>query len=391
MTYQSDPTLVAEIRKYGNFDTNACLQCGSCTAVCDLNNDIAAFPRRTIRYALLGLKEPLLRSLDPWLCYYCGDCSTTCPRETEPGEAMMTLRRYLTAQYDWTGLSSRIYKSRLWEIGALTLVSALVFALVALYHLYVYRRDDYAEMMGFGEFSLTSMGLEHMFGLIYDFTLVVCLLPLVVLLLNGFRMYWYTMRGEGRAGSSRPYLRQAKTLLLHAAAQLRFRDCTDRWPWLIHFSLVIGCVLKLVLVVFFLEWFQTDTVHPLYHPQRWLGYLATAAIFFGAGGMLLGRIRRRRSVHKFSQLSDWTFPLLLVLTALSGILVHIFRCLGLELTTHYTYAVHLMIAVPMLVVGIPFGKWSHMFYRPLAIYFHSVQEQVPVKQVQKEVILGHAT
>ncbi len=93
----------------------------------------------------------------------------------------------------------------------------------------------------------------------------------------------------------------------------------------------------------------------------------------------------------FSELSDWTFPILLLLTTLSGILVHIFRYLGLELTTHYTYAVHLMIAVPMLVIEIPFGKWSHVFYRPLAIYFQSVKEQASGNQAQEEVILEHAT
>ena len=105
---KSDPALVSEIRKYGKFDTNACFQCGSCTITCDLTTNSASFPRKLVRYALLGLKKPLLSSLEPWLCYYCGDCSVTCPRQTEPGEAMMTLRRYLTAQYDWTGLSSKL-------------------------------------------------------------------------------------------------------------------------------------------------------------------------------------------------------------------------------------------------------------------------------------------
>jgi heterodisulfide reductase subunit C len=38
--------------------------------------------------------------LDPWLCYYCGDCSATCPKAAEPGETMMAARRWLTAQYD---------------------------------------------------------------------------------------------------------------------------------------------------------------------------------------------------------------------------------------------------------------------------------------------------
>jgi len=134
MIIKSDLTLAAEVRKYGKFDTNACLQCGSCTIICDLTTDSASFPRRTIQYTLMGLKKLLKSSLEPWLCYYCGDCSTTCPRQTEPGESMMTFRRYLTAQYDWTGLSSRLYQSKVWELGALLVVGAFITFLIWLLH-----------------------------------------------------------------------------------------------------------------------------------------------------------------------------------------------------------------------------------------------------------------
>ncbi|TET83112.1 MAG: 4Fe-4S ferredoxin, partial [Desulfobacteraceae bacterium] len=90
---KSDPTLLAEVRNYGEFDPNACLQCGSCTVTCDLVKGSASFPRKIMRYTTFGLRKLLKSSVEPWLCYYCGDCSTACPRETEPGEAMMTLRR----------------------------------------------------------------------------------------------------------------------------------------------------------------------------------------------------------------------------------------------------------------------------------------------------------
>ncbi|HEX5641777.1 MAG TPA: hypothetical protein VFZ86_05475, partial [Thermoleophilia bacterium] len=37
------------------------------------------------------------------------------------------------------------------------------------------------------------------------------------------------------------------------------------------------------------------------------------------------------------------------------------------------YIIHLMGVVPMLVLEVPFGKWAHLAYRPLAIYFSRVQ------------------
>ena len=37
----------------------------------------------------------------------------------------------------------------------------------------------------------------------------------------------------------------------------------------------------------------------------------------------------------------------------------------------------------MLVLEVPFGKWSHLAYRPVAIYLLRVQEKA--EQLEKEV------
>ncbi len=91
----------------------------------------------------------------------------------------------------------------------------------------------------------------------------------------------------------------------------------------------------------------------------------------------------KREIHKSSDLEDWIFPTLLFSTAVTGIVVHILRYLGLELATHYAFAVHMMITVPMLVIEMPFGKWTHMIYRPLALYFQSLKEKTQ-EQVSTE-------
>ena len=43
--------------------------------------------------------------------------------------------------------------------------------------------------------------------------------------------------------------------------------------------------------------------------------------------------------------------------------------------TYWLYVIHLMIAVPMLVVEVPFGKWSHLLYRPVALYLMAVERR----------------
>jgi len=41
--------------------------------------------------------------------------------------------------------------------------------------------------------------------------------------------------------------------------------------------------------------------------------------------------------------------------------------------SYYTYIIHLAILVPMIVIEVPFSKWSHLAYRPFAIYFSKLK------------------
>jgi len=397
---KSDPTLLAEVRNYGDFDPNACLQCGSCTVSCDLVKGSASFPRRIMRYTTFGLRKLLKSSVEPWLCYYCGDCSAACPRETEPGEAMMTLRRFLTAQYDWTGLSAKLYKSKAWEFGAIFVVAAIMSLLIWFFHgPLVTERVE-----------LNTFAPVHM---VHTFDLILFAVLAFFLFTNSFRMYWFIMQqtdsvrisdivrgikqngfgftmhqGEKIKIPLHVFITEAWTGVWNFFSQKLFLKCANNvGRWLKHFLLVSGYVLMLFLVVVLLLWFQTDNIYPITHPQRWLGYYATAVLLFGTVEIIIGRIKKREQIHKFSDFSDWMFPILLLLTTVTGILVHTFRYMGLPLATYYMYAVHLVIAVAMLVIEVPFGKWAHMLYRPLAIYLHNVREKALERKVPEEAVL----
>jgi ferredoxin len=369
MTYDCDPTFLADVRRYGKFDVAGCFNCGSCTLSCDLAGDHASFPRRSTRQVLMGLRQAVDESLDPWICHDCGDCSTTCPRETEPRAAMMTLRRYLTSVYDWTGIASLINRSKIWHIGSLLFAAFVVFLLIVFYHVW-------AAKMSLADFK-NPLPLSHMFPLITYFTWAVILFPLLILLTNAFRMYLLTVhRKEGYPPSLSDWFSEVKTFFLHFFTYKKMAECpTEKGRWLPHLLLGIGCMVMLFLKVFALQWFQTDTVHPLYHPQRWIGYIATAFMIYGTVDILAGRMSKNREIYKSSDFSDWNLPVLLLATAVSGIVVHLCRIAELELATHYAYAIHLIIAVPMLVVEMAFGKWTHMLYRPLALYFQSLKEK----------------
>ncbi len=381
------PGFVKEIRAFGRFDTEGCLNCGSCTVVCTLSNGHASFPRKPIQQALLGLKRSLLGALEPWLCHDCGECATTCPRQTEPRESMMTLRRYLISQYDVTGISSRIFRSRIWEIAAIIVVSAIVFALVAWYHVY------YVEMP-VEDFVTTPFGLEHMFPMITYFTYVVFLLPLCIMAVNAFRMYRWTMgRTQDVKVPLHFYLQEAGTFIIHLFSHRNLKQCRDdsnERRWIEHWLLGTGTVIMCVVVFFFLSWFQTDAFYPLYHPQRWLGYIATGMMVAAPLHILVSRVRKHSERHKFSEMTDMILPIMLLLVAVSGIAVHVFRYAEWALTCHYAYALHLAITVPLLLIEMPFGKWSHVLYRPLALYFQSVKERAIASAPMAEAQGGEA-
>jgi quinone-modifying oxidoreductase subunit QmoC len=363
MVARVDPTLMEELKAYGAVGIEKCFNCGNCTAICPLTSDAHPFPRNMIRLTQIGLEERLLANSDPWLCYYCGDCSATCPRGAEPGETMMSLRRWLTARYDWTGLARKFYLSRMWEVGSISLVGIFVVLLFLFFHGPVVA--DRVELNTFAPVPIIHLLDWIMAGGLLFF-----------LLTNLYRMHSFVMGQHPKVQPALSlYLGEAWRLVYHFFTQERFSQCESRKRWINHMLLVSGYVLMLILIVAFLPWFQTDNLYPLYHPQRWLGYYATIVILYGAGEALWGRIRKGHQMHRFSHLSDWIFPILLILGAATGILVHAFRYLSLPLPTYYTYVIHLAFMVPMLVLEVPFGKWSHLAYRPFAIYLQTVKEK----------------
>jgi hypothetical protein len=183
------------------------------------------------------------------------------------------------------------------------------------------------------------------------------------------------------------YLAQMPTFLVHFFTQKRWRRCgseQSKGRWLSHVILVTGYLSMLTLVLVLLRWFQTDEVYPFYHPQRLWGYYATGALLYATVSFMVSRWRKADPIHRFSEASDWIFLIMLFLTTLTGIVMHALRLAGLPMATYMSYVIHLAIAVPMLVVEVPFGKWAHLLYRPLALYLTSVKEAAVLRTKQAE-------
>ena len=342
MSQRVDPNLMKELESYGvkKKDWNACFHCGNCTAVCPLTEQGSMFPRKGIRSMQMGLKDKLAAGVEPWLCYYCGDCSDTCPRDANPGEMMMALRRWLTSVYDWTGLSGKLYRSKPLHLAV---VSFLFFAVLAVFFIFakIPLLSDPANVQ------LNSFAPVHVIELADHIMLAVLSFFLLSNMLNMFIKV--VIKDKSVKIPIHLYFKEVWLAIWNFFTQWSFRKCEGKLYWFAHLFLMLSYMAMFSLIVLFLGWFQTDTIHPITHPQRWIGYIITAGLIFGSLYFMIGRARKKDRKFKFSHHSDWIWLFLLFMIAITGILIHIFRINGMAHLTYYTYALHLAFEVPMVV------------------------------------------
>jgi quinone-modifying oxidoreductase, subunit QmoC len=386
MATSVDPGLLKKLEKFGVKDAATCFNCGNCTAVCSLSTESTPFPRKVIRYLQIGAEEKLLHSPEPWLCYYCGDCSDTCPRDADPGEVMMGLRRYLTARYDITGISKLFYTSKVFEILSILFVAFLVGV-----GFYLFHGPIITDKVALNQFASSHVieVLDLLMLVVLSFFLLTNALRMAKAVLGAPEQYTQIKDPEdGENGRSKTprwngiprsiFITEIKELLVHFLTQKRFKGCgskEQKMQWFVHLLIMTGYSSIFILVVVFLRWFQRDEILPLWNPVRLIGYYGTFAILYGTTYAMFGRLKKSKTVYAHSHSSDWAFLILLWLTTFTGIIIHCTRLLEMPLSTYTIYVIHMMIAVPMLIVEVPFAKWAHLCYRPMAIYLMRVKER----------------
>jgi quinone-modifying oxidoreductase, subunit QmoC len=360
MAIRANPKLIDELEIYGAQDVSKCYHCGNCSATCPFSEEPYILPRRSMRSLQMGLEKKLESDLEPWLCYYCGECSEECPRDAEPGETMMSLRRWLTARYDFTGISRAFYRS-----GRTELIAILVVALLTGIGFLAF---------GFSQGSISNYGafLPSHYVHIFDWTLA-CVL-LAFLIPNCMRMWWFTI---GRDKSVHiPFTAYVKWLFIlpvHFVTQKRMAKCERKRPWVIHLVLMLSYVTMLILIMFFL--FEMASGPSINWWVHGFGLAAAAGLLITTIFALRGRAIGSEPQYQHSHETDWIFLYLLVIVAGTGVLQFILHRSGLDTAANITYVVHLMGVVPMLGLEVPFSKWAHLAYRPLAMYFADLKAE----------------
>jgi len=374
MAIRVNPGYIDVLDQYGAEDVQLCYQCGDCSTICSHADDIYRFPRKSMRYLQMGLEEKLETSLEPWLCYYCGQCSEQCPREADPGETMMSLRRWLISRYDITGIASQFFRSKSSEI--LTVIFIALFT------------GAYLLFYGFSNGSLQIYDGEGAFlpsSFIHVFDLIIGGIMFLFLWLGALRMWYFTMV----KGTSTPvpwwlYFTKLYEMPLHFLTQKRYAECEDNgkskvnMPWLIHFGLAMGYTFMIVLIMIFIEPFQAGPKIQWY--VHIFGYLASVGLLGGCIYFIRQRFRKIEHIqYKKTHSTDWMFIILLIIIVITGIVQHILHRTGLLELANITYVIHLMAVIPWFL-RMPFSKWAHLVYRPFAMYFAAIRRAAFMRQ-----------
>ncbi len=179
---------------------------------------------------------------------------------------MMSLRRWLTARYDFTGISRLFYRSWKAELGGILLLAPADRDRLLLVrdqrcggngggnmNYYVTTGPDHKAFLPSGNYG----GDGSFFGFgwnvhIFDWIMGGVLGGL--LLINCARMWWFTT--GSRKDLKIPlftYIKHAFLLPWHFLTQKRYSECDRKSPWLIHLVLMLSYLTLLVLIMFFLH------------------------------------------------------------------------------------------------------------------------------------------
>jgi hypothetical protein len=279
---------------------------------------------------------------------------------------MMSLRRWLIARYDFTGIARQFYVSKASEITAVVIV-ALLTGIGFLWYGFTFGNINIYD----GEGAFLPSPFIHTFDLTLGSILG------IILLINAFRMWRITLYNERVVHI--PwwlYIKRIYQIPWHFFTQKRYAECESKrpkrvfMPWIVHLALMLGYVIMLVLVMAFIEQLQRGP--DIFWPVHIFGYAATIGLVIGTIYFIRSRIIKSNQVqYKKSHSTDWVFVILLFIIVVTGIIQHLFHRGGMLEAANITYVIHLMAVVPWLL-RMPFTKWAHLVYRPLAMYFADV-------------------
>jgi quinone-modifying oxidoreductase subunit QmoC len=352
---EPDPSFTRNVIAAGAGDLKkCCLECGVCTAACDLAPEEAPFPRQQMVYAQWGLEEKALGDPAIWLCHDCGDCTERCPKGARPGDVMAALRREAIKAYAFPRFMGELVAK---PQGLLVLLALpmLIFAAIARWA----PRGAATPQLEFANvFPIPT--LEALF-----FTVAGLVVVMFGLSLRQMLAAW--SRGGKGSGILPGLLPAFRAVVTHE----RFVKCRQgRSRYLGHlltFWGFAGLAMMGTAVGVGTMLGVMRTPLPIGSPFKLFANLCAVVILAGATILLVDRFR---DVEKFrhSTYFDWFFVLTLAGVAFTGVLSELLRLGQFAQAMYGIYYVHLVLIFALFLYA-PYSKFAHLLYRAVAMAY----------------------
>ena len=349
---QPDISFIKALKKdYGSM-LSTCMQCGACTATCELSKDHENFPRKQIILAAWGMKDNLMGDPYPWLCHQCGDCSVTCPRDVRPGDILTGLRQAQYIHY------SKPRFLAVWMQDPRFLPLLIVFPVVIIAFIL-----SLAGTLSIPEGPIDYSEFFPHAWLNGSFTFLFILSALG--LISGIRQYWKNMKSTSNESREKITLRAIGSVLNTILTHRKFNSCIENknrsWA---HLFVFYGFIL-LLFVTFFAILSTIFFSYPLtfLNPIEIAGNIGALFLLIGTSSLILNRMVKK--MQQKNSYSDWLFLISFWLLTVSGILVETARFLNWSLA-YQLYFFHLVM-VWMIILYLPYNKFAHFLYRFVAL------------------------
>ena len=378
-----NPKLTNKLKSLGALDFMACFSCGTCTVTCPLSVSGTEFPRKIIRYGILGMEKELLSMPQPWLCYYCGDCTRECPRDANPASFMMAARRFSIIKYSIGGVAALFYS----KISAI--ISLLLISLLASYGLLYFSgifdlNTLFTLSNTFNPYTLTEYNFIHEAGLTLGAFVG------IVALIQALKMYSYLRRSSSTTtteksiplGSKIKFFLQSlvSTVIKEGALELRYLKCEKKGRYLAHMAIAWGMIL--LFTASGLNYIRDSYLLGTYVSSL-IGHLLPVVIGITSGVITCGgclyfvvnRGKKTDEYFEYTHVSDAVFLILLLLSVLTGFLIDIFNYASIAYYAYAFYFAHLVFVFDLIVTA-PFTKFAHWGYRLIAVWFNEYNSLV---------------
>jgi quinone-modifying oxidoreductase subunit QmoC len=334
----------------------ACLQCGACTASCDLARDDTLFPRRQLTLVRLGLEDRAAESPEIWKCYACADCTAKCPSNAKPDVIMRRLRQLAIERFACPQPLARAVEAPVPFLVVCAGVAVVLAGLVALGGTFRPAPGpiDYAGM-------LPNPVLIPIFS-------ALSVLPLVAIGVGASRAWrsWY--------GSSLRSVRPAvlwasvKKALPEIVAQRQMAGCRDhRMRSWAHRAIVAAVAGLLVASAVMTVLVVVGQHYPLSmgNPLKVLANVFAALLIGGTSYFLWLRMAEARRGERVG-FFDWAFLANVFLAGVTGAATEALRAADVRPAAYPVYFVHLVVVL-VLILTLPYTKLAHAVYRVMAL------------------------